>query len=496
MPEGSVSTKDYRDLALRYALAVLAPLLAIYLRSLLNPLMGAANLYHTVWAAIVFSAWYCGFAPSILSTIVAAVGIWYWLLPRQGLFGVSSADFYGMVGFILFAALIVAVGEWNRRSRSRLTAAQRDAQRAKTMFETFMDNSPALTYLKDQQGRLIYANRALRERFHLPPLHGQTGLDIFPPELASEYRQNDAQVLKEKKAMEFIERTSEADGEYVWLTVKFPMRDPDGQLLLGGKSIDITDRHRAEEALRTAREELELRVQERTAELNKANHSLRELSARLLQMRDEERRRLARELHDSVGQLVAAISMNIGRLEMQAERFGLEGAKLFGDTNALAAQIASEIRTISHLLHPPLLDEVGLTSALHWYVEEFSKRSKIQTKIESPADLGRLPADMEMAIFRIVQECLANIHRHSGSETAAIRVEKEDHRITVVAQDSGRGIPPERIAGISEGRGGVGFRGMAERLRYLGGNLAIDSNGAGTVVTATLPLKPVSREVV
>ena len=130
MAEPSVSTKDYRDIVVRYALAVLAPLLAIYLRSLLNPLMGTANLYHTVWAAIVFSAWYCGFAPSILSTIVAAVGIWLWLLPRQGPFGVSSADFYGMIGFILFAGLIVAVGESNRRSRSRLTAAEREAQRA------------------------------------------------------------------------------------------------------------------------------------------------------------------------------------------------------------------------------------------------------------------------------------------------------------------------------------------------------------------------------
>lgn len=495
MTQPSVSTKDYRDISVRYALAVLVPLLAIYLRSLLNPLLGTANLYHTVWAAIVFSAWYCGFGPSILSTLVTVVGVWYWLLPRQGRFGISSTDFYGMVGFILFAGLIVLFGESGRRSRVRMAAAEREAHRAKTMFETFMDNSPALTYLKDEQGILIYANRALRERFHLPPLSGQSGLDIFPPEMVSEYRKNDAQVLKEKKAMEFIERTREDDGEHVWLTVKFLMQDPDGQVLLGGESLDITDRQRAEEALREARQELELRVQERTAELSKANHSLRELSARLLQMRDEERRRLARELHDSVGQLVAAISMNIGRLEEQAERLGLEGAKLFGDTKALVAQIASEIRTISHLLHPPLLDEIGLTSALHWYVDEFSKRSNIETKIESPSDLGRLPADMEMAIFRIVQECLANIHRHSGSETAAIRVEKEDHRITVVAQDAGRGIPPDRIAGISEGRGGVGFRGMAERLRFLGGNLAIDSNGAGTVVTATLPLKPVNREV-
>jgi signal transduction histidine kinase len=313
--------------------------------------------------------------------------------------------------------------------------------------------------------------------------------------LASEYRKNDALVLNQRKAMEFVERTIEEDGEHIWLTVKFPMQDPDGQLLLGGKSFDITDRHRAEEALRAARRELEARVQERTADLNRANQSLRELSVRLLQMRDEERRRLARELHDSVGQLVAAISMNLARLEARAEMLGQDGAKLLVDTSTLVGQIASEIRTISHLLHPPLLDEVGLISALHWYVDEFSKRSKIETVIESSSDLGRLPADMEIAIFRIVQECLANIHRHSGSKTALIRVEKENQGIKVVAQDSGCGIESDKIAGISEGRGGVGFRGMAERVRYLGGDLAVDSNSVGTVVTAILPLRPTTRTV-
>ena len=142
-----------------------------------------------------------------------------------------------------------------------------------------------------------------------------------------------------------------------------------------------------------------------------------------------------------------------------------------------------------------MLDEVGLISALHWYVDEFSKRSQIETVIESPSDLGRLPADMEIAIFRIVQECLANIHRHSGSKTASIRVEKENQSIIIVAQDSGRGIESDKIAGITEGRGGVGFRGMTERVRHLGGDLTIDSNAVGTVVTATLPFRQATKTI-
>lgn len=492
--EKEVSKKEYRDVAARYALALLVAILSVYLRVLLTPLFGAKNVYHTAWLAIVFSAWYCGFGPSILSALVSLVGVWYWLLPKQGSFALLSVDVYGMIGFLLFSGLIIAIGESNRRSRSRLVAAEQEALRAKTRFETFMNNSPALAYLKDDEGRLIYVNRTLRDRFQLPASPEITDFDIFPPDLAVEYRKNDARVLQEDKAMEFVERSIEKDGEHIWLSIKFPLQDADGRRLLGGKSFDITDRHRAEEALREARQELELRVEERTAELKRANQGLRELSARLLQMRDEERRRLARELHDSAGQLIAAISMNLTRLQTQMEELGGDGPELVAETAGLVGQMGGEIRTISHLLHPPLLDEVGLVSALHWYVDEFSKRSAIKTELDCPPHLGRLPADMEISIFRIVQECLGNIHRHSGSETATIRIEEDDHNIVVIAQDSGRGVGPERLAAISEGRGGVGFRGMAERVRYLGGNLVMDSNSGGTVVTATLPLPSLNRE--
>jgi PAS domain S-box-containing protein len=256
-----------------------------------------------------------------------------------------------------------------------------------------------------------------------------------------------------------------------------------------GVSQDLSGRKRTEEEFRSERAELEKRVQERTAELDAANQSLRELSARLLQTRDQEARRLARELHDSAGQLLAAISMNIGKVKAQAHKLDEDGKRAVTENMGMIEQISSEIRTISHLLHPPLLDELGLASALRWYVEGFSERSKITVKVEIPSDLGRLPTEQEIAIFRIVQECLTNIHRHADSKTAAIRIRRDAEQIVVVAEDSGKGIPAEKLQSSS---GGVGFRGMYERIRYLGGRLELRSDSSGTVVTAILPLEQAS----
>jgi len=269
-----------------------------------------------------------------------------------------------------------------------------------------------------------------------------------------------------------------------------PIRDAQGKIIfLHPTGSDIT--HRKQE-LRNVRAELEKRVEERTAELNQANRNLRDLSARLLHIRDQESRRLARELHDSVGQLVAAISMNIGTVRAQAHKLDETGARAVEENAVLVQQISAEIRTLSHLLHPPLLDELGLASALRWYVEEFSQRSQIKVAMEIPSELGRLPTEVETAIFRVTQECLTNMHRHSASKTASIRIHAEGSSLILEARDSGKGIPPEKLRPGSYGLSGVGFRGMIERLRYLGGDLTVHSDSHGTVVTATLPLEHAS----
>jgi signal transduction histidine kinase len=247
-------------------------------------------------------------------------------------------------------------------------------------------------------------------------------------------------------------------------------------------------RRRREIALLAAQGKLEQAVKERTVELDQTNQSLRELSARLMQLQDDERRRIARELHDSVGQTLAALGMNLAAVATDIERL-TKTVNTVNDSAALVRELSQEVRTISHLLHPPLLDEAGLASALRWYTEGFAQRSNIKVDLEVPANFERLDRESETAIFRTVQECLTNIHRHSESSTARIRITSSDGQISVEIEDRGKGIPPEKQSEMaSTGTPGVGMRGMRERLRQLGGSLDIHSNGKGTLIVARLPV--------
>ena len=225
--------------------------------------------------------------------------------------------------------------------------------------------------------------------------------------------------------------------------------------------------------------------------------SLRELSARLLQLRDEERRHIARELHDSAGQIIAAINMNLTQLSESGSRYLPEDGKVIKESLDFLGQLSSEVRTISYLLHPPLLDEVGLSSALRLYVEGFSERSKIRVELDIPSDLGRLSQELETSIFRIIQECLTNLHRHSGSQIARIRIWHRANEICVEVTDEGRGVPPEKHLEMETcATTGVGLLGMRERIRQLSGTLEIcpGPNGKGTTVSVCVPLRGPSEE--
>jgi len=202
-----------------------------------------------------------------------------------------------------------------------------------------------------------------------------------------------------------------------------------------------------------------------------------------------ERRRIARELHDGVGQPLAALSMNIAIVQHESGKLSDEATRAVSENAFMVDELSREIRTMSHLLHPLMLDEIGLPSALRWYVDGFSEHSKVKVHLYFPEGLDRLSSEMELAIFRITQECLTNVHRHSGSISASIRVWERDHRVRIEVRDQGKGIPPEKQADLnSSNRGGVGFRGMRERLRKLDGTLEIRFEAMGTTVTASLPL--------
>lgn len=229
-------------------------------------------------------------------------------------------------------------------------------------------------------------------------------------------------------------------------------------------------------------------MQERTLELERAQERLRMLSARLLRMQDEERRRIARELHDTAGQTLVALNLNLVPIEQELRQKDAVLARRISESLHLIEDLSRDLRTISHLLHPPLLDEAGLYSAVRWYLEGFAERSKIEVDLRLDPAVGRLPGDLETAMFRIVQECLTNIHLHSGSNSASIIISRESDSVRLEVRDQGKGMP------MPFSRVGVGIQGMGERVRQLGGRLDIDSGSNGTRVSATFPASVVVSE--
>jgi signal transduction histidine kinase len=226
--------------------------------------------------------------------------------------------------------------------------------------------------------------------------------------------------------------------------------------------------------------------------------SYRALSGRILELQDTERRKIARELHDSIGQYLAAIKFQLKQLARSNEDDSSESAQLIAETTDLVDRSLSETRTISHLLHPPLLDELGLYSAARWYVEGFSERSGLVVDFKVDDSVDRMHKDAEIALFRVLQEALTNVHRHSGATRVAIDISCKDDLAVLLIKDNGHGIPQESLRRYQEGHGGgIGLAGMRERLADLRGNLVVESSSSGTTLQATLPTnacKPSKQE--
>ncbi|MGA2021163.1 MAG: PAS domain S-box protein [Candidatus Sulfotelmatobacter sp.] len=375
-----------------------------------------------------------------------------------------------------------------------LKEAEGALRQSEEQFRAFANSLPGLCWIANSDGQVIWRNERWYEYTGTTPeqMEGQGAWSVHDVKMLPAVLERWKSSIEGGTAFEMEFPLRGADGVYRWFLTRIrPVRDEAGKITRWyGTATNIDEQRQLLKSLSEARDDLEKRVEERTAELRTATESLRDLSARLLRMRDDEQRRLARELHDSVGQLLAAIGMNIAVVMSEAARLTPEAAKCVAENAGLVDEVSREIRTISHLLHPPLLDEAGLASALRWYAEGFAKRSRIEVELEIPRDLRRLPNDTEITMFRVVQECLTNIHRHSGSATATIRINPQGDRIVVEVQDRGKGIPAEKLQRLTKvGQVGVGFNGMRERLRQLGGTLEIRSEENGTLVRAILPIE-------
>jgi len=285
---------------------------------------------------------------------------------------------------------------------------------------------------------------------------------IVPSDREQEYSQN----LKKRRMGERIENFETVrvrkDGSFADVSVSVSaLKDIKGRVLaIASITRDISERKRAEQ-------------------------ELQRLTAHLLNLQDEERRRIARELHDVTAQNLFVINLNLSRLQ-RGRMEPSEAQAALTESSELCDQALQEIRTLSYLLHPPMLDQAGLAGALRWYIAGFTKRSGIDIKMAGGPEIGRLPSDIEMALFRIVQESLTNIRRHSGSSFAEIRLEKDEDQVILQIRDQGRGMP--KLVSTESESLGVGIAGMRQRIRQFGGVLEIESSDQGMVVTARVPI--------
>jgi PAS domain S-box-containing protein len=335
---------------------------------------------------------------------------------------------------------------------------------------TFVNSAYLESARRDSADQLL--NKTIREVF--PELEGQ-GLHEILDQI---YQSGETFVARERPVT--FKRNGKEEITYMNFSYH-PMRNVAGEVEgILVHSVEVTEQV-------IARNQLEARVKERTFELEDAEERLRALNSRLLRAQDDERRRLARELHDSAGQILAALSMSLIPLEQELSHQNQELTKLATSSIALVDELSKELRTMSHLLHPPLLDEAGLKSALRWYVEGFAERSGVQVDLQLDGDFPRLSQEFETTIFRIVQESLTNIHRHSGSKSAALRIEHRLGNTRVEIRDEGRGIAQFDYSKNRPLKVGVGIQGMQERVRQLRGEFEIKSGKSGTTVVVVLP---------
>jgi len=378
-----------------------------------------------------------------------------WRQRRRADIGAAAA--FSALVFVMAGIL----GHYIRALRSR----ERD-------YRTLFNNAQFSVFLLEGE-RFVDANRTVGSMFGLSS--EQEAIGLTPWQLSPPW-QPGGQSSRELAIERIATALREGGSTFEWLH----------------KRIDTGETFAAEvdlSSLSSGGTTLALAVVHDVTLRKRAEEDLRHLSAELMRLQDEERRRIGRDLHDSTGQTLAALEISLAELQRQAAGLAAVPRERLEECIRLAAQCSAEIRTASYLLHPPLLDELGLVSALRWLADGLRSRSGIEVRLQLPEDLQRLPAEEELAFFRVAQEALTNVHRHSSSPWVAIRLKGRSGQLVLEIEDGGRGISrpsPADPAGVGVG---VGVMGMRERIRELGGAFAVESTSGGTLIRASLPLR-------
>jgi PAS domain S-box-containing protein len=349
-------------------------------------------------------------------------------------------------------------------------------------LDAIVQTAPDIIFSRNPDGSRDYISGRFYEYTGAPPGTGKGfgWLDYVHPDDSEQSHQKWLHCVQSGDVYDCDYRLRGADSQYRWFRARaVPLRDSHGTIVKWyGTCSDIHDSKLLEQSIRENAIELERMVESRTA-------ALRRLSNRMMTMQDEERRRIAREIHDGLGQELAAAKMILDGI------LAKDSSPLMRQASAEASQLIDraiqQVRTISHLLHPPLLDEVGLISALRWFLEGLSERSGIHMALEvDPPDPGRLKSELETAIFRIVQEALTNMFRHSGARNGSVTLIRKDGNIVVTVRDDGKGIE-EQVIQLRPESVGVGIGGMRQRVTELGGSLRLANANPGTIVEVIIP---------
>jgi PAS domain S-box-containing protein len=363
-----------------------------------------------------------------------------------------------------------------------LLKANSDLAQKNQELDAIVQTAPDIIFSRQPDGSRDYLSNRFYEYTGAPPdsAVGLGWLEYLHPDDKEPSLAHWLHCVESGQVYESEYRLRGADSRYRWFQARaVPLRDTQGKIVKWyGTCSDIHDRKMLEQAIRENSVELERLVNARTAEL-------RRLSSRLMTMQDEERRRIAREIHDGLGQELAAAKMIMDGILAKDTSPAMRKAS--GEASQLVDRAIQQVRTISHLLHPPLLDEVGLVSALRWFLDGLSERSGIEIHLEvEPPYLGRLKSEIETAIFRIIQEAVTNIFRHSGARNSSVSLLEADGSIVVTVRDDGKGIE-EQVVQLSPGSLGIGIGGMRQRVTELGGSLRLANANPGTIVEVVIP---------